>query len=117
MRFLIIPIALLMTGCATLMAPTENEIRNNFDSAIGRMSYDEAISSLGQPARMTEGKNVFVSEWVEGNELCQLTFDKQTGLLVSWSYEGITKSPGNFLKEAGRNTAVFADSWRRRQNN
>ncbi|MBI2412575.1 MAG: hypothetical protein HYV24_05140 [Deltaproteobacteria bacterium] len=91
------------------------QMSKTLDSAIGEMTFDEALMAFGAPESITHGEEIFVASWtwtsqgvkadpkdllglsaeqvlmlysikVSHGENVLLTFDKQTKLLRQWRY-------------------------------
>jgi len=63
---LVIYILLMSVNANAVGTPAEYaQLNRELSSQIGRMPYDEAISKLGQPDRVTQGDKIFVAEWTK----------------------------------------------------
>ena len=107
-RLILLFLALSLVGCATTKPFDKTadkidqmslEMNEKLHSKIGIMTYDDAISKLGQPTKETEGDNVFVVEYIGKFERMILTFDKNTRILKDGNY---SSTAGNAIRVVGK---------------
>ena len=104
------------TGFTEGGSAVPEQIAKEMDAKINKMTYDDALQSLGQPNTVTQGDNIFIATWRTENlgrkidpnatlgltpeqilmlysipsshgEEVQLTFSKSTRLLKVWKYK------------------------------
>ena len=102
-------------GLAEDGTSASEQLSKNMDSKINKMTYDDALLTLGQPTSITQGDEIFIATWKKehsgrgidpnstmgltpeqilmlysipssGGEEVQLTFSKSTRLLKAWKY-------------------------------
>ena len=100
-------IIFLLASCTTINLDAGREFSEYMISMIGVMTYDQALITWGEPTSTFQGDEIFVVTWgaenlggavfpvgnawiampiIKGWKL-QLSFNKETRKLVSWTYD------------------------------
>lgn len=86
---------------------TKPTFKENLDSLISKLTYDQALMTWGQPASVFDGDEIFLATWgnansgsaifpiyntwfslpIESGWKLQLSFSKTTRKLLSWKYD------------------------------
>jgi len=102
---------IFLISCTTIepgyMEPKRHSFEETLNSALNRMTYDEALMTWGEPTSVFQGDEIFIATWgnaesgsavfpigntwfampIEEGWKLQLSFRKNTRTLVSWKYD------------------------------